>query len=143
MIARLWIATFLTLAYAAAQTAARPPARSAARPAVPPPGSPANLPAGAEKVSEGVFRAKDSAGKVWIYTRTPFGFARHEEGAAPVAPQPDVPGVRVLEVKGGTVRFERDTPFGKTVWTRPVADLNEKEKAAYEASLASTQKASQ
>lgn len=142
MIARIWMAAFLTLAAAAAQTAQRP----ASRPA---PNRSANTiapPAGAEKLSEGVFRAKDSSGKVWIYTRTPFGFARHEEGAAQAAPRPEVPAFRVLDVKDGKVRFERATPFGKSAWTRNVAQLDEKEKAAYEAyqaSLASAQKASQ
>lgn len=138
MIAKLYIAACLTLAAGAAQTAARP----AARPAPKPTGQ-ITLPAGAEKVSEGVYRAKDASGKTWIYTRTPFGFARNEEGAAPAAPRPDVPGVRVLDVKGDTVRFERETPFGKAVWSRAVADLNETEKAAYQASLAASQKASQ
>lgn len=142
MIARIWMAAFLTLAAAAAQTAQRP----ASRPA---PNRSANTiapPAGAEKLSEGVFRAKDSSGKVWIYTRTPFGFARHEEGAAQAAPRPEVPAFRVLEMKDGKVRFERVTPFGKSAWTRTVAQLDEKEKEAYEAyqaGLASAQKASQ
>jgi hypothetical protein len=142
MIARIFFAALMTLAAAAAQTAQRP----AARPAPPRNANPVAPPAGAEKLSDGVFRAKDSAGKVWIYTRTPFGFAKHEEGAAPAAPRPEVPAFRVLEVKGGTVRFERDTPFGKSVWTRPVAQLDEKEKAAYEsyqASHAGAEKAGQ
>lgn len=139
MTARICIAAFLTLASVAAQPAPRP----AARPAAARPDSIAAPPAGAEKVSEGVFRTKDSAGKVWIYTRTPFGFARREEGSAPAVPPPVAPVLRVLEVKDGTVRFERDTPFGRSSWTRPVAELNEREKAAYEASLAGAQKASQ
>ena len=141
MIARFWIAAVLTLAAATAQTAQRP----ASRPAAPKPKAASQIapPAGAEKVSEGVFRARDSAGKVWIYTRTPFGFARSEEGAAPAAPPPEVPAFRVLDVKDGKVRFERDTPFGKSVWTRSVDQLDEKEKAAYQASLAASEKVSQ
>lgn len=142
MIARISFAALMTLAAAAAQTAQRP----AARPAPPRAANAVPLPANAEKVSEGVFRAKDSSGKVWIYTRTPFGFAKHEEGSAPAAPPPEVPAFRVLEAKGGTVRFERDTPFGKSVWTRPAAQLDEKEKAAYEtyqASQAGAEKAGQ
>lgn len=133
MIARICLAALMTLAAAAAQTAQRP----ASRPAPPRAANAFALPAGAEKVSEGVFRAKDSSGKVWIYTRTPFGFAKHEEGSAPAAPPPEAPAFRVLEVKAGTVRFERDTPFGKSVWARPVTQLDEKEKAAYEAYQAS------
>lgn len=135
MIARFCIAACLTLAAVSAQQAARPAAPKASGQIA--------LPAGAEKVSEGVYRAKDVNGKVWIYTRTPFGFARNEEGAAPAAPRPEMPVIRVLDVKGDTVRFVRDTPFGKAVWTRTVAELNDKEKAAYEASLAASQKASQ
>jgi curli biogenesis system outer membrane secretion channel CsgG len=127
MTTKLLLIAALSLAPVGAQTAKQATPASAAKPAA------ANqLPAGAEKVSEGVYRHKDSAGKAWIYTRTPFGFAKGEEGAAPAAPVPSAIEFRVVEVKGDTVRFERDSPFGKSVWTRRIADLDEKEKAAYE-----------
>jgi len=116
---------------AMAQTKSAKPA--AARPAAVKPPAGNQLPAGAEKVSEGVWRAKDASGKTWIYTKTPFGFMRAPEGSPDVPPAPVVPEVRVTSIQGDTVKFERETPFGKTVWTRPVSDLNEREKAAYEA----------
>lgn len=138
MTTRLLLIAALSLAPVSAQTAK--PATPA--PAAKPPAS-TQLPPGAEKISEGVYRHKDSAGKVWIYTRTPFGFAKGEEGAAPAAPAPSAIEFRVVEVKGDTVRFERDSPFGKSVWTRRIADLDEKEKAAYESRKSDAPKARQ
>lgn len=142
MTMKLFLIAALTMAASLAQTAQRT-ATPAAKPAAKPLSAVIQPPAGAEKVSDGVYRSKDSAGKAWIYTRTPFGFARHEEGAAPVAPPPSPVEFRVLEMKGDTVRFERDTPFGKSVWNRPIAQLDEKEKAAYEAAKAAAAKTGQ
>ena len=88
------------------------------------------LPAGAEKINDGAWRYKDAAGKVWIYTRTPFGYGKALEGAAG-SNVPEVAGLRVAGAEGGKVKFERDSPFGKSVWTKTAAEMNEQEKAAY------------
>lgn len=94
------------------------------------------LPAGAEKIQEGVYKAKDAKGKTWIYSRTPFGWTRTDEAAAKQAAQAsEAPQVRVVSVEGDKVKFERDTPFGKSVWTKSVNDLAGEEKTAYELKL--------
>jgi hypothetical protein len=91
------------------------------------------LPANAEKVRDGVWRSRDAAGKTWIYTRTPFGFARVEENAQQdSASSSSGPAVVATAVQGDSVTFERESPFGKSRWTRKVADLSDEEKAAYE-----------
>ena len=94
------------------------------------------LPANAVKVSDGVYKAPDASGKMWVYITTPFGYSRLPESQYQAdKPAQPPPALRVVSVEGGKVRFERVTPFGKSTWTRPVAELTGDEKAAYEASL--------
>ncbi len=91
------------------------------------------LPANAEKVRDGVWRSRDASGKTWIYTRTPFGFARVEENAKQDAARPAAgPQVVATAIHADSVAFERETPFGKSRWTRKLDDLSDEEKAAYE-----------
>ena len=92
----------------------------------------AQLPANAEKVRDGVWRAKDAAGKTWIYTHTPFGYNKMDEDTYQAAARASAPpALRLISASGGNATFERDTPFGKSRWTRPVAELSDEEKAAY------------
>ncbi|QOY86534.1 hypothetical protein [Paludibaculum fermentans] len=94
------------------------------------------LPAGAVRMQEGVYKAQDAKGKTWIYSRTPFGWTKTEESSFKVAAQAsEVPSIRAIAVEGDKVKFERDSPFGKSVWTKPVSDLAPEEKAAYELKL--------
>jgi|WetSurMetagenome_2_1015567.scaffolds.fasta_scaffold247112_2 hypothetical protein len=91
----------------------------------------ATLPPNAEKISDGVWKAKDAAGKTWIYTKTPFGFSKGEEGAdRPAVQQSSGPELQVVAFNGATAKFEKQTPFGKSVWTKKVEELNEEEQAA-------------
>lgn len=95
------------------------------------PETPQGLPATAVKAGEGVWKWKDPQGKSWIYHRTAFGYTRVEDvPEKSAAPQL---GLRVVEVKGGQVTFEQATPFGKSRWVRPMAELNGDEKAALQA----------
>lgn len=89
------------------------------------------LPAGAVKVGEGEWKWKDPQGKSWIYHSTAFGYARVED--VPEKSSGAQAGLRVVEVKSAEVVFEQATPFGKSRWTRPVAEMNADEKAAFEA----------
>jgi hypothetical protein len=89
-------------------------------------------PPGAEKVSDLVWRYKDGD-KVWIYTKTPFGFSKAEEGATPAARPAAAPAaLRIVSMEGDTVRFERPTPFGVSRWTKKIADLDPEEKELVE-----------
>lgn len=97
------------------------------KPAAPPQG----LPAAAEKVGEGMWKWKDPQGKSWIYHSTAFGYSRLED--VPEKPAAAQAGLRVVAVKAAEVTFEQVTPFGKSRWNRPVTELNDDEKAAYEA----------
>jgi hypothetical protein len=129
--------TLLALA-AGAQTretrTSKAPAKPVARDAVS-----RTPPAGSERVGDGVWRYKDKAGKTWIYTRTPFGFSLAEEHAA-ASPAKSPSGTsRVVEARDGLVRFEGLSPFGKTSWSRPEAELNAEEKAALAAYRAASQ----
>jgi hypothetical protein len=94
------------------------------------------LPANAVKVQEGVYKATDAKGKTWIYSRTPFGWTKTDEASFKEAARAsEVPSIRAIAIEGDKVKFERDSPFGKSVWTKPVSDLAPDEKAAYELKL--------
>lgn len=92
------------------------------------------LPAGAEQTSETTWRYKDPQGKVWVYSKTPFGYSRHAEGetAGKEAQRPRAT-YRVLEVKGGVVTFESASVFGKSRWSKKRDELNADEKASLDA----------
>ncbi len=110
------------------------------------------VPAGAVVVSPGVFRHTDSAGKRWIYRKTPFGFVkaadvpelddkplREGDTSSPFGPTKvaakDSDALRVTE-RGEELRFERNTPFGVTKWTRKKTELNPAEQEAWDKSRA-------
>lgn len=99
-------------------------------------GSQANsneLPANAVKIQEGVYQVKDAKGKTWIYSRTPFGWSKVDEAASKESARAsETPAFRAVSVEGDKVKFERETPFGKSTWTKPIADLTADEKAAYD-----------
>ncbi|MCC7157474.1 MAG: hypothetical protein IT161_23040 [Bryobacterales bacterium] len=89
------------------------------------------LPAGAEKVRDGVWKAKDKDGKTWFYARTPFGYSRSaEDPEAASSPAQTEQLVLVTAIDGNTARFERPTPFGGARWTRKLSELTDEEKAA-------------
>ena len=120
----LLVICFATFAFAQNKNAAPPVAKAA-------PG-PVTIPKDAVEIEPGLFQANDAAGKVWHYTRTPFGVRRfepqnHEDTTAAEAARIMVDG----EDANG-VRFERKTPFGSTKWSRKKGDLNAAEKMALE-----------
>lgn len=123
----LWI---LVLACGLLQAA---PAQQARKQEGKPKAKPAALtvPAGAEKVGEGVWRAKDGQGRTWIYKKTPFGLIRMEEQAAQAAPE-QAAAVRVVEMRGEEAVFERQTPFGRRTWSKRPGDMDEEERRAME-----------
>lgn len=92
------------------------------------------LPAGAETVNESTWRYTDAQGKVWIYSKTPFGYSKKEEGTAAVAVKEKPKATyKVLQVKGEAVTFESGSVFGKSRWTKNRAELDETEKASLDA----------
>jgi len=98
---------------------------------------PAGLPEGAEPAGDRTWRYKDKAGKTWIYIRTPFGFSKSEEKPSGVESEPAAnkvesagPAFRIVSVKGDVVAFERDSPFGKSKWTKKKSELAGDEVAA-------------
>lgn len=120
-----WILVFgCALAQAGAEQkgAAKPKAKPAA----------VALPAGAERVEEGVWRARDAQGRTWIYRKTPFGMVRMEEQK----PEKTAPGeaspCRVVRVESGQAVFEKESPFGRRTWTRRLEELDGDERRALE-----------
>jgi hypothetical protein len=122
------------------------------------------VPAGATELSKGVYRHTDSSGKNWIYRKTPFGMVKSAEDAAPEppldAPAPaakrespfaggktagspaaSAPLTSAVE-DGDTIRFERNTPFGPTRWTRKRSELNADETRILEQSRSRNSEAS-
>ncbi|MCX7602636.1 MAG: hypothetical protein N2036_01030 [Bryobacteraceae bacterium] len=90
------------------------------------------LPADAEKVAEGVWRARDAQGRIWIYKRTPFGLTRYEEAAAAPETPAGTSGIRVREAGESRVVFEKATPFGLRTWTKNPQELDAEEREALE-----------
>lgn len=103
---------------------------------------PLKVPAGAEKIDNLTHRHTDAEGKTWIYKRTPFGLVRYEDDegskAAKTAKSKASAASALIQAydEGDTVRFEKQTPFGKHRWVRKKAELNDEERAAYERALA-------
>ena len=96
-----------------------------------------DVPAEAVEVSPGVYKLADKTGKVWFYRRTPFGVSRYEQPKEqPVEMQAkyaaEVPATQITD-QGDSVKFGRPGPFGNYTWVKKKADLDESEKADYEA----------
>lgn len=101
--------------------------------------TPAGLPAGAVPAGERTWRYTDKSGKTWLYFQTPFGFSKSEEKAAEAiresaakAEKTAAPAFKIVSVKGNEVAFERDSPFGKSKWTKKKSDLSADEVVALE-----------
>jgi hypothetical protein len=121
--------------------------------------NPPGVPKEATEVKPGVYRYVDKEMKVWLYTKSPFGYMRssEEDGAKQSAeparkPNPEktpfgesraasnAPATKVIE-QGDSVRFERPSPFGVYRWTRKKTELNDDEKTLWEASRTAPAKA--
>lgn len=133
----------------AKKTTARPASKAAA---VKKPAASVAIPAGAVKVDETTYRFTDTAGKTWLYQKTPFGVtktAQSEVTAANVASEagPQKPAdstpfgklnssapVNTTKATedGDSIKFEKPTPFGVQKWTRKKAELNQEERAIWE-----------
>jgi hypothetical protein len=123
------------------QTSTTKPKTPPARTSVPE----VKIPADAVKTEDGSYKYTDSKGKKWIYRNTPFGVAKSEDkpidatatpfGKAKLqekpaeAPKPvvDTNPTRAFE-DGDSYRFERNTPFGVSKWTKKKTDLDASEK---------------
>ena len=120
--------------------------------------NPAGVPKDATEVKPGVYRYVDKEMKVWLYTKSPFGYMRSAEDAAKPEPEPggkanpektpfgesraasNAPVTKVFD-QGDSVRFERPSPFGVYRWTRKKTELNDDEKKLWEASRPAPAKA--
>lgn len=113
---------------------AKPAASKAAAYAEPskPASGPVTIPKDAVEIESGLFQAKDEKGKVWHYTRTPFGVRRFEPQTQTDTTAEDAARLIVAGQEKGVVRFQRKTPFGLTSWSRKMDQLNAAEKMALE-----------
>jgi len=96
------------------------------------------IPPGAVEVEPYLFRYQDASGKTWMYRQTPFGLSKWEETSTPVVPEPAKSEPVVVTDLGDSVRFERNTPFGKGTWVRKKTELNDEDKALISGSNTST-----
>ena len=112
---------------ALAQDKKAEPARKAA-----PASGPVTIPKDAVEIEPGLFQAKDGAGKVWHYTRTPFGVRRFEPEHLKDTTAEEAARITVTGEENGVVRFVRKTPFGTAGWSRKKDKLNAAEKMALE-----------
>jgi len=86
------------------------------------------IPANAVKVDEQHYRAKDTNGVEWIYTKTPFGINKGRADEAGSAAPSRADGSVKASVRGDQAYFERRTPFGVNAWTKKLSELTPEEK---------------
>lgn len=113
--------------------------------------NPSGVPKDAKEVKPGVYRYVDKDMKVWLYTKSPFGYMRSAEDgekpqAEPVAkanPEQTPFGeskaasnapVTTVTDKGDSLQFERPSPFGVYRWTKKKTELTDAEKKLWETS---------
>ena len=92
------------------------------------------IPEDAVEISPGLFQAKDDTGKVWHYTRTPFGVRRFQPENLADTTAEEASRIAVTGEENGLIKFTRKTPFGTAGWTRKKENLNAAEKMAVERS---------
>jgi hypothetical protein len=121
-------------------------AEGQAKKATPPPKviKPLEIPKGAVETEPGTYRYTDTAGKKWIYRKTPFGVARLEDkgdqqAAAARAKSESYRDVHAFE-EGDLIRFERKSPFGVSQWKTKKSELNDMEREVWEREKAQTTK---
>jgi hypothetical protein len=143
---KLGMCALLMMSLAAGAAAADKPATKKSK-AAPAKAAPAKVqevvvPAGAVEVQPNIYRFTDPQGKTWIYNKTPFGVSRMEDRAVSVEETQKaqdgtarlIAGTTAVE-DGDSIRFERDSPFGRMKWQRKKTELNEVERAAWDREL--------
>jgi hypothetical protein len=90
------------------------------------------IPKDAVEIEPGLFQSKDDKGKVWHYTRTPFGVRRFEPENVADTTAEDAARISIVGEENGVVRFSRKTPFGSAGWSKSKDKLNAAEKMAVE-----------
>lgn len=120
------------------KAAPAPQAKTVAKPSRPVETLP---PPGAVQVSERTWRWTDAKGKAWLFTKTPFGWNKREDTKEEEAVESPAkaaneaaPELRVEGVENDVVTFSRQMPFGRSHWTRKMAELTDDERTAYEKS---------
>jgi len=101
------------------------------------------IPADAVEVDAYTYRATDAKGKVWIYRKTPFGVSRTEDKPALVDDSQKAQDTKDQLISatsavedGDSIRFVRESPFGRTEWRKKKTNLSEIEQAAWSRELA-------
>jgi hypothetical protein len=129
---RAQLALILAMAAVSSPVAAQPKQekKAASTAAAAPASGPVSIPTDAVEVEPGLFEAKDETGKVWHYTRTPFGVRKFPPERLKDTTAVEAARIAVLSQDGETVKFERKTPFGTTAWSKSKDKLNAAEKLA-------------
>jgi len=101
------------------------------------------IPADAVEIAPYTYRSTDAKGKVWIYRQTPFGISRTEDKPvssddlkkAQDSKDQLIQSTTAVE-DGDSIRFIRNSPFGRTEWQKKKTNLNEIEQAVWSRELA-------
>jgi hypothetical protein len=84
------------------------------------------VPPDAVLVEPGLYHWTDKQGKGWMYRRTLFGVNRWEDTAENTKQKSIVESTTAVE-EGDSIRFERQSPFGKRTWVHKKTELDETE----------------
>jgi hypothetical protein len=101
------------------------------------------IPPDAVEVAPYTYRSTDAKGTAWIYRQTPFGVSRTEEKPLSVDEARKIQDSKDQVIQattavedGDSIRFVRNSPFGRTEWRKKKTDLNEIEQAVWNRELA-------
>lgn len=96
------------------------------------------IPSNAVEVAPYTYRSIDPQGKAWIYRKTPFGVSRTEDKPASADDVKKTQDSKDQQIQtttavedGDSIRFVRNSPFGRTEWQKKKTDLNEVEQAVW------------
>ncbi len=134
------VALLVPVGMTAQQKAPAPAPKPVVKKATP---RPAVVPKDAVPAGERRWRWKDPQGKMWIFSQTPFGVTKREEGAVDEkrAHTPESNKLAVSEIvdQGDSLHFISKTPFTENQWTRKKTELTAAEKEAWESWKAAKQ----
>ena len=101
------------------------------------------IPSDAVEVAPYTYRSIDPQGKAWIYRKTPFGISRTEDKPPSADDTKKIQDSKDQLIQatsavedGDSIRFVRNSPFGRTEWQKKKTDLNEVEQTVWSRELA-------
>lgn len=153
----LWVCLLVSSVVSAVDLTAQTNSKKTTAPAPRTASAEPTIPAGAVKSDDGSYKYTDKNGKKWTYRPTPFGISKEEDKAVDATATPfgkskepavapvqqtakpgDAVNTKAFD-EGDTIRFERPTPFGTSVWRKKKSELDATDQKIIDAQKADPQ----